>query len=267
LSNLVQRVLSGIVLLPLLLLVVAWRSPWGFAAVVSLAAVLAGAELLSMTVPALPRARRAALLLIAAGSWWATYLLPAAAVAIFPAATMATAFVVLMSPGDMPAAGARLAYAWALPTYVVGLSLPLVLLHRDVADGSQWVFTALAATFACDTGAYFVGRALGRHKLYPQVSPGKTWEGAVGGLGSAVLALVVSRATFFPTLTWIDVFAVGLPAAILGPVGDLVESLIKRAAGAKDSGRLIPGHGGMLDRIDALLFVGSWVFFYARFLR
>jgi phosphatidate cytidylyltransferase len=149
----------------------------------------------------------------------------------------------------------------------VGLSLPLVLLHRDVADGSQWVFTALAATFSCDTGAYFCGRALGRHKLYPQVSPGKTWEGAVGGLASAVLALVVSRFTFFPALTWVDVFAVALPAAVLGPVGDLVESLIKRAAGAKDSGRLIPGHGGMLDRIDALLFVGAWVFLYARFLR
>jgi len=145
--------------------------------------------------------------------------------------------------------------------------VPLALLHRDVADGSLWVFVAIAATFSNDTGAYFAGRGFGRHKLYPSVSPGKTWEGALGGLAASVLALVVSRATFFPALTWSDVLAVAIPAAIVGPAGDLVESLIKRASGAKDSGKLIPGHGGMLDRIDALLFVGSWIFLYAHFLR
>ena len=266
-SNLAQRVLSAVLLLPLLLAAVAWRNPWGFAAVVGLAALVASGELLAMTLPGWSRGRRAAILGVAALAWWALYLLPGAAVAIFPAASMLTALLVLLDPGAIPAAGARLAFAWSVPIYVVALSVPLALLHRDVPQGSNWVFVVLAATFANDTGAYFAGRGFGRHKLYPAVSPGKTWEGAVGGLVASALALIAARATFFPSLTWIDVAAVAGPASVLGPVGDLVESLVKRAAGAKDSGRLIPGHGGLLDRIDALLFVGSWVFLYARFLR
>jgi phosphatidate cytidylyltransferase len=122
-------------------------------------------------------------------------------------------------------------------------------------------------TFGNDTGAYFAGRGLGRHKLYPAVSPAKTVEGGIGGLLASVLVMFLARATLAPWLTIGDCLLVALPAAVLGPVGDLVESLIKRAAGVKDSGRLIPGHGGVLDRIDALLFVAAWVFVYAMYLR
>ncbi len=121
---------------------------------------------------------------------------------------------------------------------------------------------AIGVTFGNDTGAYFAGRGLGRHKLYPKVSPAKTVEGAVGGLVASLLIMFVVRATVAPWLTVGDCLVVGLPAAVLGPIGDLVESLMKRAAGVKDSGHLIPGHGGMLDRIDALLFVGAWIYVY-----
>ena len=126
---------------------------------------------------------------------------------------------------------------------------------------------AIALTFSNDTGAYFAGRGLGRHKLYPAVSPAKTVEGAVGGMLAGLLVLLGARATFVPWLTIGDCLLAALPAGVLGPIGDLVESLIKRAFGVKDSGRLIPGHGGILDRIDALLFVSAWLYVYALYLR
>jgi phosphatidate cytidylyltransferase len=141
----------------------------------------------------------------------------------------------------------------------------LPLLHRR-GDGSLWVTLSIAVTFVCDTGAYFAGRSLGRHKLAPAISPGKTVEGGVGGLVASLGFTFLARATFFPALTVRDCILVGLAAGILGPIGDLTESLLKRSAGVKDSGNLIPGHGGMLDRIDAVLFVGAYVYWHVRLL-
>jgi phosphatidate cytidylyltransferase len=141
----------------------------------------------------------------------------------------------------------------------------LPVLHAQM--GPAWVALAIAVTFGNDTGAYFAGRAFGRHKLAPAISPGKTVEGAIGGLVANVLVVLVARALFVHDLTIRDCVMIGVPAAIVGPAGDLIESLLKRAAGAKDSGRLLPGHGGILDRIDALLFVGAYVCLYATQLR
>jgi phosphatidate cytidylyltransferase len=122
----------------------------------------------------------------------------------------------------------------------------------------------MAITFGQDTGAYFAGRFLGRHKLYEKISPKKTIEGAVGGLVTAVGFALAFRA-YAPglsDLTGADVALLGGGGAVLGMVGDLFESLLKRSSGVKDSGALIPGHGGVLDRIDALLFVGPFVHLY-----
>jgi phosphatidate cytidylyltransferase len=126
---------------------------------------------------------------------------------------------------------------------------------------------AITTTFANDTGAYFAGRSLGRHKLYPTISPSKTVEGAVGGLAGGLAPLLVLHAFLPLRLTVTDCLLVAVPASIVGPIGDLVESMIKRSAGVKDSGRLLPGHGGLLDRIDALLFVGAWVYVYVIHIR
>ena len=108
--------------------------------------------------------------------------------------------------------------------------------------------------FLGDTGAYFTGRALGRHKLYPALSPKKTWEGAVGGLASSAGAAAIAHFWYLPELPLIPGLILGAAAGAMGQAGDLCESMIKRAHGVKDSGTLLPGHGGMLDRIDALLF-------------
>jgi phosphatidate cytidylyltransferase len=186
------------------------------------------------------------------------------------AALVAVSALVLLEPGDLPGAGPRLGLAAFGVFYLGALSAPLALLHRDAADGPLWVAVAIIVTFANDTGAYFAGRALGRHKLYPIISPGKTVEGAVGGLAAALGVLLLLRLGFAALARVVsvsDCVLVAVPAAVLGPVGDLVESMLKRSAGVKDSGRLLPGHGGMLDRIDALLFVSAWVYVYAVHIR
>jgi phosphatidate cytidylyltransferase len=129
------------------------------------------------------------------------------------------------------------------------------------ADGAFWLLMVLLGTAACDTGAYFVGSMVGRHKMIPHISPGKTWEGLVGGiLGAIIAALVLSGPL---KLTIWQAVVLGLVVCAAAVTGDLAESLIKRAAGVKDSGRIIPGHGGMLDRLDSVLFVLLAVYWFA----
>lgn len=128
-----------------------------------------------------------------------------------------------------------------------------------------WTFLLLAATFLSDTGAYLVGRAFGRHKLAPKISPGKTIEGLLGGWASAVGAGFAVRALFWSDFPVSHLLLVTSLIALVGPLGDLSESLIKRGVREKDSGNVIPGHGGLLDRVDALLFTGPVVFYFAKY--
>jgi phosphatidate cytidylyltransferase len=167
----------------------------------------------------------------------------------------------LLFPGPMPGAFARVSLAFVGVLYC-GL-LPACLLHlRALAHGFELVLLCMLLAFLSDTCAYFAGRFLGRHKLYPAVSPGKTWEGAVGGLLGALATSLVASLTFLPALPWTHALALALPVGVLAQMGDLVESLLKRSVGVKDSGRLFPGHGGMLDRIDALLFAAPAMLAY-----
>jgi phosphatidate cytidylyltransferase len=133
--------------------------------------------------------------------------------------------------------------------------------------GLAWVIAVLVITWANDSMAYFAGRLFGRNKLYPAVSPNKTWEGFFGGLAGSVIGMFVFKLAFFPFLTVLDCVVVGLAGGILGPMGDLAESMLKRAYRVKDSGWIIPGHGGVLDRIDALLFNAPMVFSWVAFVR
>lgn len=132
--------------------------------------------------------------------------------------------------------------------------------------GVEWVIVAFVATWANDTFAYFAGHAYGRHRLYERISPKKTWEGFAGGAVGSVLGTLAVTWFLLPRVAPAAAILVGAGAAVLGPLGDLAESMVKRAAGVKDSGRIIPGHGGLLDRIDALLFVAPWVYVCAAWL-
>ena len=133
--------------------------------------------------------------------------------------------------------------------------------------GMGWVILAFVVTWANDTFAYFAGHLLGRHKMIERISPAKTWEGFAGGVAGSVVGALVTRWLLLGSeLSPGAAAVIGLGGAVLGPLGDLAESMIKRGAGVKDSSRIIPGHGGLLDRIDALLFVGPWVYVCASYL-
>jgi len=148
----------------------------------------------------------------------------------------------------------------------VGFLFPhFVLIHRG-PQGVQWVFWLLLVVFLSDTAAYVTGMALGKRKLYPQVSPGKTVEGAIGALLTSVVVGTLGALFLLPNLTWFAAVLLSLVVGLLAQVGDLVESWIKRVFSVKDSGRLLPGHGGLLDRIDSLIFPAVFITYYTRLL-
>jgi phosphatidate cytidylyltransferase len=146
--------------------------------------------------------------------------------------------------------------------WIVGL-LPMLLHLRRLDEGLAWLLTVLAIAWCGDTGAYFAGRSFGRRKLYELVSPKKTWEGAIGGVAASILGVFLVRMLWHPTLEPIDCILLGALGSSAGVVGDLSESLMKRAYRVKDSGWIMPGHGGLLDRIDSVLFVAPMVYAYA----
>lgn len=141
----------------------------------------------------------------------------------------------------------------------IGLLAFLVLLRRQ-EHGLAWVFLVLGASWLGDTGGYFAGKYLGSHPLYPKVSPKKTWEGVFGGITLATVGTLVVRAVGLPELSVPDCLILGPLLCVAGVVGDLSESMLKRAFDVKDSGWILPGHGGLLDRIDSLLFVAPLLF-------
>jgi phosphatidate cytidylyltransferase len=266
-SNLALRALTAVVALPLVGALIVWREPLGFGVLVLVVAMLALIEYTNMTLASASRRLRGVVVALGVALAAALYLRPELGLVWALVAVVAVSTAVLLEPGEIAGAGARLGLAGFGIVYLGVLPASLALLHRDAPHGAIWVCATIAVTFGNDTGAYFAGRALGRHKLYPAISPAKTVEGALGGLAAGVAILLVGHATVAPTMTIADCLLVAGPAAVIGPIGDLVESMIKRSVGAKDSGKLLPGHGGMLDRIDALLFVSAWVYVYVIHLR
>jgi phosphatidate cytidylyltransferase len=157
--------------------------------------------------------------------------------------------------------GAFIGWAWTMAGILyLGWLLSHLVALRGLDGGRDWVFLALLANFGSDTTAFFAGRALGRHHLAPAISPGKTWEGAIAGvLGAIIVSLLF---TLLIPISYGQAIVLGLLVSILGQLGDLIESLFKRNMGVKDSGRLLLGHGGALDRIDSVVFAGVVVYYY-----
>ncbi|OQX84759.1 hypothetical protein B6D60_08795 [candidate division KSB1 bacterium 4484_87] len=135
----------------------------------------------------------------------------------------------------------------------------------DYIAGGKWLLLMLVTIWICDTAAYFIGKAIGKHKLFYRVSPNKTIEGAVAGVVFSFITAYIFHLTYIRTLTLAQCLTIALIVAIFAQIGDLVESLFKRDAKVKDSSNLLPGHGGMLDRFDAPLFVAPLVYLYLKF--
>ncbi len=147
--------------------------------------------------------------------------------------------------------------------------IPLMMSHlilmRGLEEGILWIFFTLVLAFSGDISAFYVGRSIGKRKLLPDVSSGKTVEGAIGLLGGSIAGCVIFKLLFFPALSLVHAILLGLIGSALGQLGDLCESTIKRTSGVKDSGFLLPGHGGILDRVDCLLFIIPFVYYYKIF--
>lgn len=159
--------------------------------------------------------------------------------------------------------GSQVGLAMAAGLVYIPVFLHFLPKLRALEDGLVWVALIMVITFSGDTGGYFAGRAFGKTKLFERVSPKKTWEGAIGGVALAVVGACVVKALGLPGVSWGHAIALGVLLDVFGVVGDLVESMLKRAFGVKDSGWIMPGHGGILDRVDSLLFTGPVAFAYA----
>jgi phosphatidate cytidylyltransferase len=172
--------------------------------------------------------------------------------------------VTLVRLGALETAAMRACALGFGPLFMLPLTLLTVLRKTLGAHGSGLVLLALGLAWLADTGAYFAGRFFGRHKLYEVVSPKKTIEGALGGLlGSLVWAVIASVSFLRGVLPLAHAVPLAIAAGVLGQAGDLGESLLKRSTGVKDSGAIVPGHGGVLDRVDALIVTAALVFLYA----
>jgi phosphatidate cytidylyltransferase len=137
--------------------------------------------------------------------------------------------------------------------------------NPGIPQGKFWLFWAILVVIVCDVGAYFTGKSLGKHHMAPNISPNKTWEGAAGGLlASILIAILFGYLFFLPVELW-QLALLGTIIGVLAQCGDLVESLLKRNAGVKDSGNFFPGHGGVLDRVDSYILVGAVVYYFLRF--
>jgi phosphatidate cytidylyltransferase len=257
LSNFTSRIAVAVVGVPVVLALL-WAGGWWLYALVAFAALFALHEFWLMTRPLRP--------LVAAGYCGAFLALAGAELggiewmlggflATLPLAFLLKNVAETKTTTTVSVGTAVLAAAW------IGLGLGFVILLRAIPQHAVLiVFTVLLAVWANDTLAYTVGRTLGRHKMAPTISPGKTWEGFAGGtVASIAVTFFALYDQHFLTI-WQSV-VLGVVIAVTGPIGDLFESALKRDMQVKDTGRVLGGHGGMLDRIDALLFAAPAVYF------
>lgn len=254
-----KRWLTALVLIPLILVVLLKGGRVLFAGVLALINGLALWEFLGMLSPAMDRGRK--VLAVFLGSLvFLSFCLPTPQGRQLPLFFLVCCLFVLF-----------LFYltcyehieelAWGLALTTLGLAyLPLLLGHflwlRLMAQGEWWVLWLLVVICSGDTMAFYVGRFLGEKKFYPQVSPGKTWAGTWGGLATNLVAGVLAGIWLLPEVKRFSLALLALGLGFVGLLGDLFESMLKRQAQVKDSGTLLPGHGGLLDRLDSLLFAG-----------
>lgn len=264
-SNLTIRLATAAVMIPLILGLLFFGPAWGWLLFILVIALVGAHELFGMTHPGDPMARAAGVLLT-----WAVMLAiwffeqrPTVLLTVFIVVPFASMVLTLWRLGDIPTAALRIAASTFGPLWIGGgLGAIAVLRARGGEDGAALVVLSLGLAWLGDTGGYFAGRAFGKHKLYEAVSPKKTVEGAIGGVASTVLGAVAIRFMILPSLPIRDAVILGALGSVSGIMGDLGESLLKRSVGVKDSGGIVPGHGGILDRIDAVLMTAPIVLLY-----
>jgi phosphatidate cytidylyltransferase len=267
-GNLAMRFLSAGVAVPLILLLLYKGPDWGMFLVVCAACCIGAMELFAMTHPGdrVSQVAGVALTLGAANvTFWGGRDVRVLMLALV-AAPLVGPLWTLVRLGDMKTAAFRALAMSAGPLFVgVPLALLSVMRRDQGGDGPGYVVFCLMIAWFGDTGGYFGGRFLGKHKLYEAVSPKKTVEGAVGGLVGSAIGALCAHYIFLKSLPLVQGLVLSVVAGALGQAGDLGESLLKRSTGVKDSGQIVPGHGGILDRVDALMVVAACVYAYTLF--
>ena len=268
-----QRILVAVVGIPLLLAVLCWAPDWATALLLAALSVIAAHELLTAVCGAEKAKRWTALpavtgaLVIAAvyfsGEHYADS--PAGTVLrwLIAAAVLALLLASVLTYGRPGALVLQDVCVMAVAGLVIPWAFSCMLQLRMLPHGAGMVLMPLVAAFCSDSAALFTGMACGRHKMAPLVSPHKTVEGALGGIAGGVVGMVIFRSVFyFCTLVPLHIgwcVVIGLAGALMGELGDLSFSVIKRQVGIKDYGRLLPGHGGVLDRFDSVLFAAPMI--------
>jgi phosphatidate cytidylyltransferase len=270
-----QRVLSAVIFVPIIFASIWFGNPW-FSIVVAIAALLGVIEFYAMV----DRRRWQPLAIF--GTLWTLFFIFNAYYApkyssnniyILVTSALITSAVALSLVWVLflRSSGEKVMLSWAASVtgiFYMGwlLSYWVLIMNSYGGDwnGRDWVLLALFSTFAVDTTAYFVGRAWGRHKMAPTVSPGKTWEGAAGGLVGAIVAVIALALLLDVDISYSEMVILGVLIAVFAQLGDLAESKLKRSVGVKEASNLIPGHGGILDRLDSIVFTGVVVYYCLR---
>ena len=259
---LTSRIVTALVGLPVFLVLVFYAPPFIFFLAVLIVALIGQSECYNMFEHEELQVQRFLGLLLGALVLWGFHggQAPVIQGTLLLAVTAVLAFRVFSPRAAAPAVGEigmtllGLFYAAFLFGYII--------LIRGEPQGGRWIFFLFLVVWGGDTGAYFIGRTFGKRKLIERISPNKTWEGAMGGLVSSGAAAVLGWAIFLsPEYSFFQILLLGIVLGGVGQTGDLIESLLKRSAGVKDSGTLLPGHGGVLDRFDSIL-LSAPVFYY-----
>lgn len=256
-----KRWLTAIIAVPILIFLIGPGPRWLFYSVICAASLAGLREYFTVTAARLPKP---VLWLIGLLTFLLFAVIYLRQIMFVPAIILLWALAPMtwfMAAGPQRVAAGDLGKALFGPVYAA-LPLALLILIDLRPKGPIWIFFLLIVVFASDTGAFYFGRLLGRHKLYEAVSPNKTWEGAIGGLIASIVAASLFIRLFGPCTLDLKVLILVVILSIAGQIGDLCESMLKRTHGVKDSGHLLPGHGGILDRIDGLLFAIPVLYIY-----
>ncbi len=269
-TNLTLRLATAGVLIPIILALLFLGPAWGWLVFMLIVAATGAVEFFGMTHPGdrLAQIGGVGLLWVMVLALWVVQDHPKVLLTVVLLLPFTGLAYTLWKVGDLETAALR-ATAVTFGPFWLGAGFGSVAALRIIAgdDGPAYVLFCLCLGWLSDTGGYFTGRALGKHKLYPKISPKKTVEGAIGGVLATIVGAVVAHFTFLPSLPLRDAVILGALGSVLGIFGDLAESLLKRSTGVKDSGGVLPGHGGMLDRVDAVMITAPMILVYVLWLR